>query len=408
LLVLLVACSPAPKAEPDAGVPGLPEGVWEPDPGPSRFPGSLAADGGDVWFSYEIVQGIAPTAWLTKTTSTGEVLHAPTAVAPSFNYGGGLTLAVTESNVVVAYKLLGGGDHASVRVFDRAGVALEPEAHPVVIAGATEETVYQLQVVAAAGGGSRLVATLFDGAHQLGVVELDPAGAPTGRAMAAGVEDGGVHQTVTAATQGDGSLLLAWDRVYDQCLGPAPPAQTFVVATDPLLQPGPVAALHDAPELDDTGPALVTAGGTTYLAWESAANGNEQLALARYPALDAPITIPNTTRAFRPMLALAGPGRGAIAWQSDALYVAPFEQVGADIVVGVPRAVPRVNPAPEVYGALFGLVHVGEDRYVVGWMEETVYPDGHLYATRIDFAEPGAPLAPAAPLRRKRTPAFCD
>src|SRR4029079_18066503 len=87
-------------------------------------------------------------------------------------------------------------------------------------------------------------------------------------------------------------------------------------------------------------------------------------------------------------LALSAPDRGAITWQTDpgpGVWIMAFEDQGGTLLLGTPHLVPSVQEDASAYPA--GLVAVGNDRYVVGWIEDqgTVLDSpAHLHETRVN------------------------
>lgn len=410
VLGVCVACGPAARepAPPDAST--LPAGVWEPDPGPRRWGARLVADGGDVWFAYTREDGAGtPHAWLTRTTSEGASVVAPLQLDSGDSRPEQVAVARAGANVAIAFHTRGGDATPRVLLVDPTGAPVRAADHTVPLPADVGEGVSTLALVARADGALRLVATHSSGGGEVIVLPLDADGDPAGAPTSLGTADDGVPYGLGAATASDGAALVAWDRRYEQCLGPAPAvAKASRVGASGVA--GGVLEVRDHEGTDQLGPAVAVAGDSALLAWSSHLPLSAVIAIARF---DEPSTIlaevgdPHRVNA-EPLLALAAADRGAIAWvtyEPPMLGVARLRVNATGIAVDEPHVVPLVDvsspPSPR------GLVHVGGERYVVAWTEARA--DGsRLYATTIDLAQapsprplpPAPPVTTASPRRR--------
>jgi len=393
VLGLCAACGPGERiVEPDAGIV-LPAGVWQPAPGAQRGPTAVAlgADG-TLWWAFTQQKQIEDLnqvrteshVWLTQTTATGAMLMTPVLVDAAERSAP--QIVVTDRGVAVATENYF-APPTYLYLFDRNGVA---QATHEIAVGDANDSIYARAFVGAPDGSLRIVAGIESTTAEVTVVEVDPSGVP-GTTTRLGTPDDGSPQNVAAHVRGDDSLVFAWDRIYDQCQGPRP-AQTL--ATRP---PDSVVTVGDKPERGEWWPLMAAAGDALYVAWiADMYSASAAISLARYPDVGTPLgTIGDANgNVWYPQLAVAAPERGAVAWLVNGksiIEVASFEDRNGTFVVGAPHVLPRVvdEGAPQPVG----LVHVGDERYVIAWLEA-----GRLFATQLDLSmderQRPAPLAP--------------
>jgi len=413
LLVLLVGCGPAARDEvwPDGAAPPdvipLPDGIWEPDPGLGRTNAHLVADGSDIWFVYSRTSEMPwrTEAWLTKTTSTGEVVVPPMRIDGAENGAWPMAIARSGDNVAALWKHGAGTLSPRLRLFDGNGQPLSAEGNLVPVSTVQETYMTNLALVGRADGSMRMFATydLPNMTSELGVVELDATGTPVGQAALFGTADGSVP-TGLAAVEVEGNTLVAWDRRYDYCQGYFDPDALLYATVGGSGGVGTETDINPSGR-DDREPALAALGSTAYVAWTSETDVGTAIRVSRAtnPGLgfvDAGIA-PLGNRS--PMLALADPTHGAVAWFTDepALRVASLSDIGTTLAVGATHII----PLPTWSANLRGIVHVGDQRYVVSWTEESLSPStAHLYALVVDLALAPRPVPagwmPSPPMGR--------
>lgn len=411
---MCAACGPEPRDVTDAGTPDafmLPPGVWEPDPGVGRAAPSLISEGADVWFAFNRFTQTSPTSsevWLTKTTSSGDPRVAPLLVTDPGTSGGGPALTLTTNRVAVSFIHYNGA-LPYVRVYDRSGAPFRSTAHAVATPSGIGQ-LRNLQLIAASTGMLRLVATLqYNMTAEVVALDLDEDGDATGTSALLGTADEGTPYVVSAAAADDGSSLIAWDHQYDACTSQKP-SVTRAGRIDPGGSLDPTRTVPDAAGLSEIEPAIASKGSTSYIAWVVNLPNRSSISIARFDDFSSAVAETGDVQRFnrRPFLALAAPGRGAIAWSTsnpELLHVAAFRDQGTSIAVEPARIFSMVL-ADTQFGNLAGLVHVGDDRYVMGWTEEPfVYQHVRLFATEVDFgqeAAPAPPIHPAAPATPRR------
>ena len=419
LALLLLGCTDGDsRSHPPPDEP--PAGVWEPVPGADIWDASLAVEGDRLWWA--TTRRITPggeflfeeSIWLSATSTSGASVIAPMEVAPDSSSMFDPDVVVTPSAVVA--KL--GGVETLLRRYDRSGTPLGAP-YAVEIRGPDITNVNDIVLVPTASGGIQLVASLQADTAEVEIIDIDANGTVGARRLA-GTPDttepgGSAAGTVSAAQHLDGSTLIAWDRNYNGCVSTKPSA-TLTTAFDGVTI-GAIQPVRDLPD-SEASPAIATSGAAAYLVWLSFSGEGSRIALARYPDVATVIAEIGEANQYRTdvTLALAGPDRGAIAWRLHAttdLHVVPFEDRAGTIYVGTPRVIPSVEA--EASGFTVGLVHVGDERYVLGWIETRnagLDQPHRLYATVLDLANqalrPAPPIAtttsPSARPRRLRCP----
>jgi hypothetical protein len=414
LLVLgLVGCTDGTEPV-DPPIEELPAGVWEPAPGAWIWDASLTVENGTVWWAYlehrPVPDGYDDNdVWLAATTATGERRTTPSRLDADDALWSP-QVAVTPSAVLVAMR----GPDTQLRAFDRSGTPLGASS-PIVLEAAID--VRTIELVATASGGAQLVAALVSDTAEVGIVDLDANGAPTGTVLVGtpdSLEPGGTAtNAIAAASRPDGSTIVAWDRHYNGCISTRPGNTQIAPVTGQTV--GTIQLVGDEPERSEALPAVAAAGTTAYIAWQSG-YGSMPLQLAKYPDVStvlAEIGDANETN-LDVMIALAAPGRGAIAWRAESagtLNVMAFTETGGIVQLGTPRVLPAVHANFQMDAV--GLEHVGDDRYVLGWIEARgVSQMERLYATELDFANEALRVAPpvetrprpAASAARRRLP----
>lgn len=397
---LLAACGPGNRVdEPDAAIapPVPPVGVWEPAPGDHRGQTALAADAnGAVWWAYtehtlvhELSHDdVVAHLWLTQTAATGELLMAPRLIdsAPR-DYP---LIAVTDRSIVV---VAASSSTMPLWLFNHNGMPLELAPHEIVVTQ-PNEYIQDAALVARADGSLKVVSALYNSTVEASVVDVDASGS-AGTTTRVGTAEmatqsnpvTGWPTTVSAAGRSDGSLVLAWDRAYDQCFGPKP---AFTMETTLAPAPDPIVTVGDRPERGEWQPALASAGDAVYIVWTTDVyNAESQIAIARYPSVGTELATFGEPggRAGQPTIALAAPDRGAVAWaayHTGDVAVASFQDIGGTLVVGAPHLLPHVFDRP---ATLVGMVHVGDERYVVAWLEGNTTFGNRLYATQLDLSQ---------------------
>jgi len=406
LAVGLVGCTDgADRVDPP--IDELPAGVWEPVPGGWIWDASLAAENGTVWWTY-IEHRSQPDdstfdndVWLAATTATGQRRIEPSRVAPGDGSIWSPQVAVTPSAVLVATR----GLDSVLRRFDRSGSPLGNPTPIVVDDGGPGETdIRTIELVATVDGGAQLVAALLSETAEVALVDLDATGTPL-RTVLVGAPDAmepgsSTTNAIAAAPRPDGSTIVAWDRYYNGCISTRPAATLTAPVTGQTV--GTIQLVRDMPDRSEALPAVAAAGDTAYIAWQSG-YGNMPLQLAKYPDVAtvlAEVGDANDTNGDV-LIALAAPGRGAIAWhaeQAGTLNVMTFAESGGTVRFGTPRVMSAVHAGAPMDSV--GLEHVGDDRYVLGWIEgRELTEQERLYATELDFANEALRVAPPVEAR---------
>lgn len=402
----LAACTPG--ADPvDPPVDELPAGVWEPVPGAWIWDASQAAENGTVWWTYtqhvRQTDGFGDTndVWLTATSATGERQVAPSGVDPGSDAIWSPQVAVTPSAVIVMTR----GNSSVISRFDRSGSRLGAPTPITIDDGGRAATIGNtIDLVATPDGGAQLVAALFSETAEVAIVDLDAAGATT-RTVLLGPPDttepgGTAPNIVAAAPRADGSTIVAWDHHYNGCISTRPSA-TLTAPFDGT-NVGAIQAVGDLPDRSEYLPAVAAAGSTAYIVWQSYSAGLP-FSLAKYPDVGTVLAEvgDRNEESSAVTITLSAPGRGVISWNTyDAgrLNVVAFTESGGTVSFGSPHVVTAVNP---LFGMTStGLVHVGADRYVLGWIERRGASDeARLYATELDLANDA--LRPAPPVEAR-------
>lgn len=393
-----------PDVPPDDRPPNeeLPAGVWEPVPGEWILDASVAADNGTVWWAYSS-RGSSEDflyedhIWLGATSPTGESVVVPAPVAPASTAKYEPDLVVTPSAIVA--KL--GGAGTVLRRYTNKGVPLG-DPYPLVIQdGVRQVSSVQNDLIAMPDGGVQLVAALSDDVHEVAIVDLDASGEPTATIFA-GTPDTteavpSAVFNIAAGARADGTTVFAWDRNYNACISVRPSA-TMTSTLDGTTV-GPIQSVFDVPDDDEARPSIAASGDTAYITWQQGygnSSTHARIALAKFPDVAtvlAEVGDPNESNTDA-ALTLAEPGRGAIVYKAvdrERLYVVAFEESAGTVKLGAPRIVPRVDL--DAFPDSVGLVHVGSDRYVLGWVEHG--ERSRLYAIQIDLANEA--LRPAPP-----------
>jgi hypothetical protein len=374
-------------------------------PGAWIWNASLAADGDVVWWA--TTRKTSPAGeylskddiWLGATSPIGRSIVEPARVAPDSKSRFDPDVVVTPSAIVA--KL--GGFETLLRRYDRNGVPLGDPYKLVVDDGGHEYTGFNdTALVPTFDGGVQFIASLQGAMTEVGIVGLDASGMATMTTFLGTpntTEPGGSQASaIAAAARPDGSTLLAWDRHYNGCISTRP-SETFATAFDGATV-GAIDPVHDVSDQHEAQPAIAASGTTAYLAWqESSPSLNSRIALAKLPDVATVIAEIGEQNKLNTdvSLTLAGPGRGAImyrageAWYSGPFHVVAFQERAGSIELSAPRVVPQVNPVASTMSV--GLVHVGNDRYVVGWIESG--EPARLYAMQIDLAKAVLRPAPA-------------
>jgi hypothetical protein len=397
LALVVAACGPPPMLGPDNDAGGLPEGVYEPDPGPGRTEARVVVDGTDLWFAYTRAGATADISedevWLTKTSSAGEPLLAPRRVDTSGPPAGAPTVALSGDRVIVAFEHYVDEHGPRVRVLDRDGVpsVSTDREIPVEIGGDPIWRVNSLMAIGTGNGASRLLMAVEDPivAVEMVQIDLDALGSPVGSMVTLGSDvDAGSTGTV-AALRDDGSIVLAWTRIYGQEHLPAPSAVAFSTIDD-LGTAGPVGSVPNTPDRSELNPAIASSGDTTYLAWAAETSAGFAIAMSRFADVGSVVAEFGTSDSYMPAIAMAGPGKGAVAWVSDErrlLAIASFDDDGDVVRTGPVHEIPTVAAAThDTFALLSDLVHVADGTYALIWSEQTANRDTeHLYATLVDL-----------------------
>jgi hypothetical protein len=400
-LILLVACGPDER---EAVNDSLPDGVYEPAPGEAVGNASLVTDGDTVWWAYTSSYNEVGHVWLRATTPTGGVRVPKTMVDPDGD-GHAPDVALDGDHVVVAMH--SSVDQAAwIRAFDSRGVGLTPAPHRVpIFADGELGYIPRLRLASNGAGSIDLLAAASNTTFEIGVVDLDSDYQGT-TARTIGTSQPGGPETpsifgLAGVQRSDGSLVVGWDRNWDQCRGPHP--AMALTASLGQASAGPVQPVYDVPERAEKSPAIAAAEDSIYVAWQTEFYySRSRIALARYPDVATVLVELGepTSHSDQPDIALAAPGRGAIAWleiDTNTVSVVGFEDTGTGILVGEPRVFEPVRPGSM---GMTRLVHISDERYLLAWTESNSIAS-RLYARVIDLAgEPRArpvPNTPAAP-----------
>ncbi len=380
-------------------------------PGEPVISARVAADGTTLWWAVakeEPIIGSVYSNWLLATTTSGEPVVAPTEIAPGDNSAYDPDVVATPSAIVTKFS----GVQLSIRRFARDGSPLAA-AVPVTV-DAAHVNLNDTALIATADGGAQLVTSLQSDTAEAAIVDINAAGF-VGATHTAGTpeSDAGagytVAGTIAAAARPDGTTLLAWDRNFNACVSTTP-SKTLTTVFDGAAVSAPQ-SVYDLPD-SESRPVIAASGDAAFVAWtESSANG-ARIAIARYPDVTNVLAEIGNGIGYNVavQLAMTSPDRGAITWQTDpgpGVWVMAFEDHGGTLLLGAPRLVPTVEDGSSAYAA--GLVAVGNDRYVIGWIEDhgTVLDSTtHLYATQIDLAaeamRPAPPVVPDVSVQPRR------
>jgi hypothetical protein len=270
-----------------------------------------------------------------------------------------------------------------------------------VFADGQPGSVTRLKLVANGAGSIDVLAAASSSTFEIGVVALDTEYRGSVETTIGQPLEGGETSVVfglAGVMRSDGSRVVGWDRNWDQCRGPHP-AMTLTTSLGPASV-GPIQSVYDLPERGETYPAIAAAEDSIYVAWQTDSyNSRSSIALARYPDVSTVLVELGepTSYSARPDIALAAPGRGAITWlaqDTNTLSVVGFEDTGSGILIGESRV---FEPLGQGTITMTRLAHVGDERYVLAWIESNGAAS-HLYARVIDLAgEPPARLVPNAP-----------
>jgi hypothetical protein len=372
---------------------------------------SVAVDGDRLWWA--AMRRISPAGEylykeeiaLSATSISGEPIVAPTDVAPDSGSSFDPDVVVTPSAIIAK----AGGVETLLRRYDHDGTPLGA-AYAVEVRGSGIFNVNDIEMVATTDGGIQLVATVQAETAEAEIIELDANGAVGSRRLAGTpdtTEPGGSSAgTIAAAVRPDGSTLIAWDRNYNACISTRPSATLTTTVDGATI--GAVQPVRDLPD-SESAPAIATHGAAAYIAWLSFSGQGSKIALARYPDVSTVIAEVGDATAYNQdvRLVLAAPDRGVIAWHvysTSELHLVPFEDRGSALFLGTPRILATVDTDASAQAA--GIVHVGDDRYVVGWIESRFVGLDHphrLYATELDFGgdafRSAPPVVPATSVR---------
>ena len=359
-------------------------------------------DGDEVWFIADQQRDTSQGAlFLTKTTTSGDTVVPVTNVdGPGWQYYGRSSLAVTNTGVVVGFEraepLPDEGDHPYVRAFDHDGVAIAPAPQrvQVVIGGSAASNMEGLALTPAADGHARMLTAVSSTTDEVALVDLDASGMPTGTTVAAGTPDTDPVGSITTATLGDGSTLIAWEHGgYEGCTGGGTPARTMTAVVDPAWNLSAPATLGDQPDRQEIGPVVASRDGAAYIAWtELTADGATEW-LAPYAGADAAVQITAAEQ-----IVLVDAAHGALVWASgdSMLNVQPFTNTGNGLTLGELHVYPPVTSNAEIYLGLAGAASLGGTRYLLAWNEQWLDNSAptRLYATVVDLADPAPPAMP--------------
>jgi len=207
--------------------------------------------------------------------------------------------------------------------------------------------------------------------------------------------------TLGAATTSDDRTLIVWDRVYENCTARLP-YEALAATTTPTVQP-----LFDAPGQSEWQPSVATFETSAYAAWRTDFDFHSTISIARFDEPSVVLAEAGEETAFNrsPVVAMNGPGRGAIAWQVDEEFkLASFVDTGASVVLGPVHTVPSIaDPSRVAFLTNTNLVSIGDDRFALGWVEIEHTGERRVYATTVDLAAPPSPTPPRVSTRRERS-----
>jgi hypothetical protein len=392
----------------------LPDGVWEPFPGANIVDARFATDGDTLWWATsrrisDPVQYVSETAvWLHATSTTGTTLRAPAQVADADVAAWSPDVLLTPTDLYVK----GRNDDVVLRRFTRTG---EPAGDPVVVPFPLDDTIVytpmEAALVATPAGTARVVLPLYRENSDVAIVDFDTSGQPATTAFAGTPDtaEGGTSPTfVTAGARSDGTTLVAWDRYYNGCISSKPAVTQTTSLVGNVV--APVTALPEQPDSGAVRPVIATHGDGAFLTWQRYTVDGPRIAISQYPDVATVLgDIPGPTYSAH-ATALVNETRGAIATMigDDMLVVTPFER-GAQLQLGTGMQVPLVDPV--YYATIVGLHYVGNDQYVVAWIEtKDINAPSRLFATTIEpvtnTMRPAPPPATPAPMpdRRLRCP----
>ncbi len=401
-----------PMPEPHVEVPvppgDLPEGVWRPMGDVLVRDASLAADEGTVWWvaavevpSVEFLED--EEVMITATSSAGTPVIPPAAVIPMSNSVFDPDVLVTPDAIVA--KL--GGVDTLVQRYGHDGARLgAPQAILVDHGGGALTGFNETALIATPDGGAQFLASLSRDTSEVAIVHLDAAGAHTGTTFVGAPDpaDGGsVTSSLAAASLADGSTVLAWDRHFNGCVSTRP-SSTLTTTLRGTTVDG-IVPVRDLPG-SEARPLIAAHGDTAYVSWRFATTDGQALALARHPAVETPLAEIDLGTISVTAMVLASADRGVLLLESGGvatsehphtLDVMPFELREGAILFGDRTPIPAVSPDASERGV--GLVHIGEDRYVVGWIESRfegpfLEVASRLYAMQIDLAGVAMRAAP--------------
>lgn len=400
LISLVAACAPDER---DSVNERLPDGVFEPVPAADIVDASLVVDGETIWWAYTQRVDAFGQVRLAATTSGGRDRVPAQLVDPdSFSYMP--DVALNGEHVVVAMQS-GRDDAVRVRAFDAHGQALASAPEHIPVLPASEGSVTVIKLVARTTGSIDLLAGVANAPYEIAVAPLD-GDYRGGVATTIGVPEAGQEVShifgLAAAEQSDGSLVVGWDRNWEQCTGPRP-AKTLTTSVDAATV-GAIQPVLDVPERGESNPALAVADESVYVAWVTDFyDSRARIALARYPDVGNVLVELGDAASYNrlPSLALAAPDRGAlasIAADTNTISVVGFEDNGGAVLVGAPHIFAPVTLASVTWARV---VHLEDERYLLAWIES----DGgsfRLYSRVVDLAgesrarpAPSVPMAPA-------------
>jgi hypothetical protein len=394
LVGVCAACGPGSRAElaPDATAPFvLPPGVWEPVPGVGHGAARVAVDDrGLLWWAYLDYKLISDDpdkpayearSWLTQTTSTGDAQIAPILVEPD---------RARSWEVASAGNIVALATPAVTKRYTTDGVEIDQGARSYDI-GTTSHVSDYTALLASPDGRLRVASGTNgygkpNGLLHVAYADIAADGSATAQQFM-GVADDGWTSHVAIARKADDSVVLVWDRIYDQCSGPRPSA---ALATSVAAAPDPVGSIGDLPERGEEEPSVASSGDSIYVAWVVNAWGaGRTISVGRFPDATPLVTLgADSTFNEQPKLALAGPERGAVAWYSrdtDTFRVVSFEDVGGVFRVSAPHIVDFGLPGGG-YEGIDGFVHVGGERYVLASTAGARPDQQRIVATELDLS----------------------
>lgn len=395
LVVALAACAASPREPIEP--PPLPDGVFSPDRTVGASELRMVADRDALWFAWTTGPDQARDLWLARTTLDGELEIEPQRVNDS---PGAYQPAIALHADAIAIAYLSDLWVARTRIYDRSARPARPASTALSFPPGTEP--WRLELVARATDGYRLVSATSDPTGETLVSDLDRDGDLTGANMRLGTNPAPMTSspnTLGAATTSEDRTLIVWDRVYENCTGHIP-YEAITASTTSIVQP-----LFDAAGQSEWEPAVAASGTSAYAAWRTDFELHSSISLARF---DEPATIlanVGDVTAFNrsPVLAMNGPGRGAIAWHVDEDFkLATFFDLGTSIVLGPVHTIQPVgDPARISFLTNTNLVSVGDDRFALGWVEHQHSGERNIYARIIDLAALPSPTPPRAHAARR-------